>query len=316
MKHIFQRAVALLLAVGITACGTTDTPKKPEPTDEQKAFGPTGIPPQLRTKTNDDTTTGTTTVTPGGKRDTSGMSLTPMEDIVFTSETQVPQLAELLAAPKAKIWEESETIARRRSAREGKPLLLWFTNSKFSPNCKALEQELFSKADFGAWATEKLVRMKVDAGFQATDPELSIAETETRTIDVKHYTAALKKRFKVMGHPTLILLNPSGEVIGRYAGYKRGSADFTWGLLKHAESVSTRAYTAWRADMEKRGYRDWQDRRGRKAFAKAVGYTKGELILIDPDGSRFRTRGDQLSDTDRTWLAEQSRLRPPAVSTP
>ena len=309
MKNLLGYLGLLGVAVGITACGPMVTPKQPEPTDEQKAFGPTGIPPQLRTKTDGDLTG--TTVTPGGKRDTSGMSLTPMADIVFTSETQVPELAELLAAPKAKIWEESEAIARRRSAREGKPLLIWFTNSKFSPNCKALEQELFSKADFGAWATEKLVRMKVDAGFQATDPELSISDAETRTIDVKHYTAALKKRFKVMGHPTLILLNPSGEVIGRYAGYKRGTADFVWGQLKHAESVSTRAYTAWRAGMEKRGYRDWQDRLGRKVFAKPFGYAKGELILIDPDGSRFRTQESKLSDADRTWLAEQTRLPPP-----
>lgn len=303
MRNLLGYLGLLVAAVGITSCGTVATPKKPAQTAEEKEFGPTGIPPFLRAKGPVDTPG--TPVAPGGNKRPSGMR-TPLEDIVFTTdEEKLPELAELLAAPKAKIWEESDTIARRRSAREGKPLLIWFTSSKFSPNCKALDQELFSREDFGKWATEKLVRLKVDVTYQSKDPDLSIDETETREIDAKHYAEGLQKRYRVMGHPTLVLLNPGGEVLGRWAGYKRGTADFTWGLLKHAESVSTRAYSSWRADMEKKGYREWQDRIGRKAFAKLISYDKGELKLIDPDGSRFRTQEDKLSDADRTWLTEQ-----------
>lgn len=300
--------------LGMAACGLLGPKRPPEKTDEQKAFGDTGIPPQLRARgTAGDTGDGAFPVTPGGNRSPGGpLNFTPMEDIVFTNpdnpDAQLPELADLLAAPKAKSWEESDTVARRRSAREGKPLLIWFTSTQNSPMCKALNEELFSTSDFEKWAGEKLVRLRVDDTARVSDPDLSLDEARTREIDIRTYASDLKKRYKVMGHPTLILLNPSGEVIGRYVGYNRGSAEFTWGLIKHGESVSTRAFTSWRAGLEKKGYREWQDRRGRSVFAKLVAYTKGELILIEPDGSRSRTHEDKLCDADRAWIAEQKKL--------
>ena len=296
---------------GVAGCGWVGSKLKQAPSDEPKPFGDTGIPPELRVRGagNIDGSA----VTPGGnKPGGAGLILTPREDIWFTNpddpDAQVPELTDLLAVPKTKIWEDSETLARRRAAREGKPLLIWFTSSQNSPMCKALNEELFTTSDFDKWASEKLVRLRVDDAFRVNDPELSLDEARTREIDVKYYALDLKKRYKVMGHPTLILLNSSGEVIGRYVGYKRGNADFTWGLLKHGESVSTRAYAAWRDGLEKKGYREWQDRRGRKVFAKWVAYAKGELTLIEPDGTRSRTHEDKLSDADRTWLAGQKKL--------
>ena len=296
---------------GLTGCGWLGPQPQPEKTDEQKAFGDSGIPPQMRAS-GAGAGEGTA-VTPGGNKPGNVANFTPKEDIVFTNpdepDAQLPELADLLAAPKSKSWEASETLARSRSAREGKPLLIWFTNSQSSPMCKALNEELFSTGDFEKWAVEKLVRLRVDAAVRVKDSNLSVDEARSREIDVKNYVAALKKRYKVLGHPTLILLNPSGEVIGRYVGYQRGTADVSWGLIKHGETVSTRAYTTWRAGLEAKGYREWLDRRGRKVFARLVSYDKGELILIEPDGARARTHENQLSDADRTWLAEQKRLR-------
>jgi thioredoxin-related protein len=294
---------------GLASCGLPGSKTEPVKSEEAEAFGPSGIPPQLRARGTEGAA-----VAPGGnKPGGTAMNFTPIEDIVFTNpddpDAQLPELADLLAAPKSKTWEESETLARSRSAREGKPLLIWFTNSQSSPMCKALNEELFSTSDFEKWAMEKLVRLRVDAMVRVKTPALSIDEAKSREIDVRNYVAALKKRYKVMGHPTLILLNPSGEVVGRYVGYKRGTAEMTWGLIKHGESVSTRAYASWRAGLETKGYRDWQDRRGRKVFAKLVAYTKGELVLIEPDGARSRTHEDKLSDADRAWIVEQKKIR-------
>ena len=310
MKQWLGYLGLLVVGMGIPSCGTTATTEKPM-TEEEKEFGPTGIPSFLRANEP----APTATVTPGGnsRRNPAGLKHTPIEDIMFTKDAadsdQLAELSELLAAPKPKIWEESDTVARRRSTLEGKPLLIWFTNSKFSPNCKALESELFARPDFGTWANEKLVRLKVDVGFQCTDMSLSMDERKERETEVKHYNAALKKRYRVMGHPTLVLLNPSGEVLGRWSGYKNGTADFTWGLLKHGEGISTRNYQAWRAGLEKKGYRDWKDRVDRKVFAKLIAYEKGDLILIDPDGSRFRTNENKLCDADQKWIEEQKQAR-------
>jgi thioredoxin-related protein len=175
--------------------------------------------------------------------------------------------------------------------------------------CKALAQELFATPDFEKWAAEKLIRLRVDAQVRENDPNLSLGEKETRLVDIKDYVARLKKTYKILGQPSVLMLNSSGEVIGRYRGYKRGDAEYFWGRLKHAEVVSTTAYQSWRAGLEKTGYREWQDRKERKVFAKLTGYANGTLTLIEPDGTRSRTQEKLLSDKDRDWIAEQKKLR-------
>jgi thioredoxin-related protein len=242
-------------------------------------------------------------------------SLTPEEDIVFTNpddpEASLPELSTLLSVvPKRRgPWEQSETIAKRRAAREGKPLLIWFTDSARSPMCKALNEELFSSPDFEKWAAEKLIRLRVDANVQVDDSALSLDAKETRLIEMKNYVARMKKQYKVLGQPVVILLNPGGEVIGRYRGYKRGDADFTWGLIKQGEAASAHAYQDWRASLEKKGYREWRDRQDRRVFAKLTSYSNGRLTLIEPDGTRSRTHENKLSDEDRAWISEQKKLR-------
>ncbi|MEI6176050.1 MAG: thioredoxin fold domain-containing protein [Verrucomicrobiota bacterium] len=289
-------------------------PDKPSPNTQSNPFGPTGIPPALRSKGGDQGTP----VTPGGNA-TAPLNFTPEEDIVFIDpdnpDASLPELSAILAkAPKrSNPWEESETIAKQRAAREGKPLLIWFTDSKNSPMCKALSQDLLSTPDFEKWALEKLVRLRIDANVASssfvTDKDISLSDKESRMVDVRSYATRLKKQYKVLGYPALVMLNPSGEVIGHYRGYRRGQGDYTWGLLKQAEAVSANAYQSWRAGLEKKGYREWKDRKDRKVMAKLVRYSNGTPILIEPDGTRCRTEESKLCDSDRAWIAEQKKLR-------
>ena len=302
---------SLAWVVALASCAKLGIGGSPKPTPETGAFGGSGIPPQLRAKGSDPGTP----VTPGGNATPppGPLNLTPEDEIVFTDpddpDAKLPELSTILTAPKRGPWEESETIARQRAAREGKPLLIWFTDSARSPMCKALTQELFSKPDFEQWASEKLIRLRVDANIQVNDPDLTLGEKESRLVELKNYVARMKKTYKALGYPSLFLLNPSGEVIGRYRGYKRGNAEYFWGQLKHGEAVSANSYQTWCAGLEKKGYRQWQDRRERKVFAKLTGYANGTLTLIEPDGTRSRTQENQLSDKDRAWIAEQKKLR-------
>jgi hypothetical protein len=304
---------SLALVIALTSCAKLGIGRgKMEPPKIEGSNGGGGIPPQLMPKGADSGTP----VTPGGNVPAAktALAVTPDSDIVFTDpdnpDATLPELSTLLVAPKRKgPWEESETIAKQRAAREGKPLLIWFTDSKNSPMCKALVQELFSTPDFEKWASEKLIRLRVDANIEVNDPDIPLDEKETRLADLKNYVTRLKKQYNVLGQPSLLLLNPSGEVVGRYRGYKRGQADYTWGLIKHGEAVSANAYKEWRAGLEKKGYREWSDRKDRHVFAKLTGYSKGTLTLIEPDGTRSRTQESKLSDGDRAWIAEQKKLR-------
>jgi hypothetical protein len=241
--------------------------------------------------------------------------LTPEEEIVFTDpdnpDATLPELSTLLsAAPKRReAWEQSESVAKRRAAREGKPLLIWFTDSARSPMCKALNEELFSNPEFEKWAGEKLVRLRIDANVRLDETDLSLGEKESRLVDLGAYVTRMKKQYKVLGQPVLVLLNPAGEVIGRYRGYKRGEADFKWGLIKQGEAAATHGHRIWRESLEQKGYREWRDRQGRRVFARLVAYADGHLTLVEPDGTRSRTHEDKLSEEDREWIDGQKRNR-------
>lgn len=300
-------ASVILSSCGLVGLGKIKAPEKPP----EKPFGETGIPPSLRRNGSDSGSP----IAAGGNitAKITPQQITPEEDIVYTDpdnpEAGVPELATLLSETKRGPWEESETIAKSRSAREGKPLLIWFTDSQSSPMCKALSQELFSTNDFGNWATEKLVRLKIDSAAVIKDENLDLGSKEDRRSRVMSYNKALKARYKVLGYPSLIMLSPSGEVLGRYRGYKRGEAELFWGQLKHAEAVSAHSYQEWRSSLEKRNYREWQDRKGRKVFAKLTSYAKGKLTFIEPDGTRSQTQETLLSDADQSWISEQKKLR-------
>lgn len=287
------------MAVWLAACSKNEPPPNPLPPGG-------GIPPALMAGQG-------RAATPAESMPP--VELTPEDDIIFIDpdnpEASLPELSALLAAAPRRRgpWEQSESIAKRRAVREGKPVLIWFTDSARSPMCKALSEELLSKPDFEAWASEKIIRLRVDSNIVPDDADLPLDEKESRLVELKRYVARMKKQYKVLGSPVLVMLNPAGEVIGRYRGYKRGDADFTWGLIKQGEAASAHALQGWRASMERKGYREWSDRQDRKVFAKLARYSDGTLILIEPDGTRSRTHENRLSDKDRAWISEQKRLR-------
>lgn len=298
-------AIALAIGFALPSCGLIGGDKEKD--KQPNPFGPTGIPPELRANRGAEGNT----VTPGGNSGGLGPAITPDEDLVFTDpdnpDAGIPELSSVLTAPKKGPWEETETVARRRSYREGKPLLIFFTDSMANPMCKAIDQELFSRHDFGGWASEKIIRYRVDVNEKSESDSLS--EQEDRRIRAKNASTDLKKRYKVVGQPTLVMLNPSGEVIGRFRGYKRGQSDFTWGQIKHAEVVSSNSDREWRKGLENKGYREWQDTKGRKVFARLISYSKGELVLVEPDGFQSKTHENRLSDTDKAWIKQQKEIR-------
>lgn len=309
-RILISSTAVLMLLVSCAKTGKVELGEQVNP------VGPTGKP-LVRTSNGD----AGIPVTPGGNANTPAqtpgkIAITPEEETVYTDmdnpEAEIPELSDVLdSAPKRQgPWEMSETIAKQRAIHEGKPLLIWFTDSKTSPMCKALSQELFNREDFAAWANEKLVRLKVDSNIRVDRDKFEHSEDAIdHELKLKGYVASLKKRYKILGAPVLLLLNPSGEVIGRYRGYKRGESDYTWGLIRQGEASSAAAYESWRSGLVKKGYRDWSDRKGRKVFAKLTGYSNGTLTLIQPDGTRCKTQESRLSGADQDWIAEQKKLR-------
>jgi hypothetical protein len=300
---MFRRFSWLAPILILASCGNSEDPFEAEPSP----FGPTGVPSVLRGGGSQ----GGTALVPGGISDemknNPGMVLDPNEIEYTDPDAEDPdslptELYALLSeSPQEGPWSKSYTNVFKRARREDKPVLIWFTDSQNSVNCKMLNQELFNDAEFDEWANENFVRLQVDSRVSGENGD----EVARRT----DYVKELKKRFKVLGNPMLVVLTPAEEVILREKGYVRGQANFRWGQLRQAAEVASKKHEVWKTKMEKKGYRTWKDPRGRKIFAKLVSYKDGELVIVEPDGTRARTKEKNLSPEDQDWIAEQKRAR-------
>jgi hypothetical protein len=303
MSVVLKTGSLLAITMAMVACAdktTSGLDYQPSPYDFNKPTADAG------------TVVGTA-VTGGGNVAPTQLQITPDDDIVFTNpddpDAGIAELETLMAAPKRGPWEESETIARQTAAREGKPILIWFTDSTRSPICKILSSELLAKHEFGEWAEKNVVRLRVDSTIVVDDPDLTLDEKVTRQVDIRRYVDGIKKRYKVRGNPTLLMLNPSGEVLWKESGYSKGESDYLWGLMKQAAAVTAEQYKEWRKKLEAKGYREWEGTTGREVFAKLVSYSEGHLILIEPGGVRYKTHESRLSKKDNQWIKEQKARR-------
>lgn len=292
-----------ILAAGLLLAGCAEEGVKQESPSPPRGVGP-AITPDAG---------GGAAIMPGGNQPAIPINVTPREEISWTNpddpDAGIPELENLMAAPKKGPWEESETIARQTAVREGKPILVWFTDSARSPMCKVLSAELFGKPEFAKWAEEHVVRLKVDSNVTVDDFNMSLDDKLARQSRIKDYVKSMKKRYRILGHPSVLMLNPSGEVITRYRGFKRGEGEFFWGLIKQGAASSEAAHSEWRKGLEKKGYREWNGKAGRKVFAKLAQYSKGKLVLIEPGGERYKTDETSLSKDDRRWIEDQKEMR-------
>lgn len=207
-------------------------------------------------------------------------------------------------------WHVSYQEARRESTRTGKPLLIWFTRtgSPGSPMCARLKRELFGDQEFGKWANEKLVRLKVDAsgGDRETD---EFGQLASSLVARRKYAESLKKRFNVMGQPTLVMVQPDGSVYSQERGYSRGDKSSLWGKLKNAVLTIEHNRGVWERKMALKGYRRWTGRNGQVVFAKLIRYKEPYLLLSEPDGNKIKTSQKDLSKDDRGWIMAERAKR-------
>jgi len=116
------------------------------------------------------------------------------------------------AARAAKVlWRMDLPGALSQARSENKLVLLDFTGSDWCPWCIKFDQNILSTGQFAGYATAKLVLVKLD--FPRSTPQSD---------DLKRANAELKNRFQVDGFPTYVLLNASGNELGRQVGYLEG----------------------------------------------------------------------------------------------
>ncbi len=209
---------------------------------------------------------------------------------------------------KAPVWFTNYRAARRESMRSGKPVLMWFMSdgAKPDPKGKTLRREVFAKTDFGEWAKENIIRLKIDV----SGASMERGELSSATVKARKAAEALQKRFQAKGLPTVVLLEPGGAVYTRLRGYKVGSKKEYWGRLKDAVLTIQHNHTIWKQKMARKGYREWTGKKvDQKVFAKLVRFKDGRMTLVEPDGNRVRTTTKNISKKDRAYIIAEKEKR-------
>ncbi len=325
----------LLASCGVIFCSCADlmkvptikpkTQKKAKFTDDEEAgpgAGLGGNPLAKINKPNEDSALGDTAPEEVGYLSgrvgegvVAGGMLLPSDDkIVWSSGTDpnadIPFDKAFKNKPtRKKSWLESYREARRESMRSGKPILMWFTRSgsPSSPRCTTLNRELFAKNEFGDWAKENLIRLKVDASGGVDNKSRFEGEELSR----RKYAEKLKKQYHVLGYPTLVILQPDGAVYASERGYSRGGHAELWGKLKNAALTIEHNREVYERKMAKKGYREWTGTNRGLVFAKLSRFDErsGKLWLTEPDGNVVRTSTKFISKDDRGWILEEKERR-------
>lgn len=128
--------------------------------------------------------------------------------IVFAANTN-----RAVAAEGSANWLTDFEAAKELAASEGKPMLLDFTGSDWCIWCIRLKDEVFNRQAFTDYAEADLVLV-----------ELDFPKKKEQSDELKAQNAALAKEYGVRGFPTIILLSPEGDLIGK-TGYRKGGAE-------------------------------------------------------------------------------------------
>ena len=109
-----------------------------------------------------------------------------------------------------KTWLVSFDQAKRIAAETDRPILVDFTGSDWCGWCIKLDEEVFAKTEFAAWAKEQVVLLKLDFPNSFDLPQPLTAQNDT-----------LAKAYGISGFPTILFLDATGQVLGK-SGYEAG----------------------------------------------------------------------------------------------
>ena len=109
-------------------------------------------------------------------------------------------------------WETDFTKASTNASKSGSYMLLDFSGSDWCGWCMKLEEEVFSKPEFKAFAKESLVCVLLDFPHQKKQDK-----------KLKDQNTALAKKYGVKGYPTVLILSPEGDLVAT-TGYQAGGA--------------------------------------------------------------------------------------------
>ena len=107
-------------------------------------------------------------------------------------------------------WTTDYQSAMQSASGSGRETLLFFTGSDWCGWCKRLEAEVLDTEEFKTYASGNLVLVKLDFPRRIAQSDFT-----------KRRNRELAQKYGIGGYPSLVVLNDSGEEVGRL-GYQPG----------------------------------------------------------------------------------------------
>ena len=152
--------------------------------------------------------------------------IVPFQFLHYMKRLSVSLAGILMAAAldlPAASWLSDFPAAQAKAGAENRMILMNFTGSDWCSWCVKLREEVFSTAEFNAFADQKLVLVEVD-----------FPKRKRQRPELQKANRLLAGSFQVEGYPTIILLDSSGKRIGN-SGYRPGGPKV---FLSELESLS------------------------------------------------------------------------------
>jgi len=119
-------------------------------------------------------------------------------------------------------WFEDFQAAKAQAGKTGKYILLNFSGSDWCIWCKRLSNEVFVKDDFFQYANDNLILAVADFPRQ-----------NNQSAEIKAQNEALLKKYNIRGFPTVLILDPEGNLVFQ-TGYRQGGAD---AYVSHVKAI-------------------------------------------------------------------------------
>lgn len=128
-----------------------------------------------------------------------------------TSQTETPKPTQ---TTQTTLWQIDYDAARKQAAAENKYLLVSISGLDWCHWCIQLEEEVFSKPEFVSYARKNLVPVLLDFNSYGKPSAAEFSEQHEQ----------LLRSFGIQGFPTVLILNPQGDIVHR-TGYQPGGAE-------------------------------------------------------------------------------------------
>ena len=122
-------------------------------------------------------------------------------------------LASVVAPAFADEWIDDFAVAKAKAQEKDKLVLVDFTGSDWCGWCIKLRKEVLDTPEFDDYAKDKFVLMEVDCPRKKKQDAMLAQQNQK-----------LCQQYKISGFPTILVLNPEGEVVGGFGGYKKMDA--------------------------------------------------------------------------------------------